>query len=126
MNSVMRSATNAQVSTTWLPWVLMILMVCPRTSRVALPRRAGIFTSSEAIQRLLLDCQGHIVPWKPPLAARTGFGVSTQPDLGSERAYPGIRRSPRAAIAVTDQAFVTADILRADEAAGKAVSERFR
>src|SRR6266404_2304591 len=41
---------SAQVSTTWLPWVLMRRTACPSASGIALPERAGI-SCSMAISR---------------------------------------------------------------------------
>src|SRR5256886_6098071 len=46
IHSVRSRALNAQASTTWVPWVFTTLMRCPAPTRAALPRRAGIVTSS--------------------------------------------------------------------------------
>src|SRR2546429_7822779 len=46
IHSVTSRASNAQASTTWVPWVFTTLMRCPAPTRAALPRRAGIVTSS--------------------------------------------------------------------------------
>jgi len=40
---------KAQVSTTCVPWVLIIFMVSPRRSGVAMPHRAGMVVSGEGI-----------------------------------------------------------------------------
>src|SRR5215510_530217 len=45
MNSWRSSALKAQVSTTCVPWVLIILTCWPFVTRAALPRRAGIVWS---------------------------------------------------------------------------------
>lgn len=45
---------KAQVSITWVPWVLMILMLCPALRWVAVPWRAGIVHSGEAIGVLVV------------------------------------------------------------------------
>ena len=46
IHSVGSAALNAQVSTTCVPCVLMIVMRWPLLTRAALPRRAGIVTVS--------------------------------------------------------------------------------
>src|SRR5438128_10281657 len=46
IHSVRSRALNAQGSATWVPWVFTTLMRCPAPTRAALPRRAGIVTSS--------------------------------------------------------------------------------
>ena len=40
-NSFRAAALKAQVSQTWVPWVLMIRIAWPRSSRTARPQRAG-------------------------------------------------------------------------------------
>ena len=42
MNSRRSWRTNAHVSTTCSPWVLMTFTVCPRCTNAAHPRRAGM------------------------------------------------------------------------------------
>ena len=42
MNSVKSSRRKAQVSTTCCPWVLITRTLCPRATKAALPRRAGM------------------------------------------------------------------------------------
>ncbi len=44
IHSVTSSALNAQVSTTWVPWVLTMRIRWPPRTRAATPRRAGIVT----------------------------------------------------------------------------------
>src|SRR5215213_9305420 len=49
INSVRSSALKHQVSTTWLPCVLMILIACPSVRRTARPRRAGSVWMTPAV-----------------------------------------------------------------------------
>src|SRR5437879_131622 len=53
IHSVRSRALNAQASTTWVPWVLTILMCWPALACAALPPRAGIVTSSALTGRPL-------------------------------------------------------------------------
>src|SRR3989442_15058447 len=46
LGAVRSAVLNPQASTSWVPWVFTTLMSWPAPTRAALPRRAGIVTSS--------------------------------------------------------------------------------
>src|SRR5262245_10395247 len=81
------AALNAQVSTTWTPWVLTTRTCWPARTRAALPRRAGIVTRSAtrrvlgAAQRVAPVIVGH--RQGPPLVQQGRIGL---PDLDPEGA----------------------------------------
>src|SRR4030095_16595582 len=79
IHSVGSAALDAQVSTTWAPCVFTTRTCWPARRRAALPRRAGIVTSSAmgrilgAAQRVAPVVVGH--RQGPPLAQLGGGGL---------------------------------------------------
>src|SRR6266436_4132633 len=93
-NSCRSSALKAQVSTTWVPWVLMILIAWPLFTRTARPLRAGTVISSL------------VVVMASPRLARVKKsarrpGSSAEPEVGGK---------PRQEMAVTHQLLHGGDI----------------